>query len=489
MAMTAHGYGIAAVGTPNIIFSNVLWGHLVRLIPTVGGIDGYSIATLSVLVIVGATLIYAFLRLRLGVIACAAVVSMTLVRAVLFPQFTVNAGLLVVAAVVCWLIYARTGEKRALVAGYLLAYLGYLVRVQEFALVLLVAVPILPWRALLSNKTGKLAVAFFAVALVSAAIIDQRAYDTPEWRSFYELNTARAPLTDFGAGAVLKQHPEILKQHGYSTNDVNLMVHWFFADPRLANPLVLSEMRQEVGLVPAVNGVNGDIRNGINELWTRYLLPLVCAALLLALCYPNWRLAASWGLFLVAVVGMAVIGRPGVLRVYVAPICLLLIAPFFLGDNSVPRRFIAMSLVLIAAVTNIYNVTPAWQVKHRESEAIVRAFIGFPTTPVVIWGSAFPFMQLYPVLGASSDARSYSLYGLGVFTWAPFSTAYMQQSSGHGLIARLSSTEGVAIIATGYEIGYLKIYCQEHLQGHLEELGSRHYDGTLLRQERCVTSP
>ena len=167
MAMTAHGYGIAAVGTPIIIFSNVLWGHLVRGIPTLGGIDGYSIATLCVLVIVGATSIFALLHFRSGIIACAAIVSMALLRAVLFPQFTVNAGLLVVAAVVCWQIYAKNGEKGALIAGYFLAYLGYLVRPQEFALVLLVAVPVLPWRALLSHKTGQLTVAFFAVALIS----------------------------------------------------------------------------------------------------------------------------------------------------------------------------------------------------------------------------------------------------------------------------------------------------------------------------------
>ena len=30
MSMVAHGYGIAAVGMPNLIFSNVVWGYLVQ---------------------------------------------------------------------------------------------------------------------------------------------------------------------------------------------------------------------------------------------------------------------------------------------------------------------------------------------------------------------------------------------------------------------------------------------------------------------------
>ncbi|MSP04107.1 MAG: hypothetical protein EXR05_02440 [Acetobacteraceae bacterium] len=40
MSMIAHGYGIATVGSANILFSNVLWGHLVQLIPEINGVLG-----------------------------------------------------------------------------------------------------------------------------------------------------------------------------------------------------------------------------------------------------------------------------------------------------------------------------------------------------------------------------------------------------------------------------------------------------------------
>ncbi len=64
--MVAHGYGIAAVGMPNLLFSNLIWGYLVRAIPEINGMLGYSIATISVLVIFGAVILHAFRRLGFG---------------------------------------------------------------------------------------------------------------------------------------------------------------------------------------------------------------------------------------------------------------------------------------------------------------------------------------------------------------------------------------------------------------------------------------
>jgi hypothetical protein len=58
MSMVAHGYGVALTGSPNLVFSNVLWGYLVRAIPQIHGVLGYSIATLCALVIVGTVVIY-----------------------------------------------------------------------------------------------------------------------------------------------------------------------------------------------------------------------------------------------------------------------------------------------------------------------------------------------------------------------------------------------------------------------------------------------
>lgn len=66
MSIVAHGYGIAAVGMPNLLFFNVIWGCLVRAIPQIHGLWGYSIATTGGLVIVGMGIVRAMGQLRFG---------------------------------------------------------------------------------------------------------------------------------------------------------------------------------------------------------------------------------------------------------------------------------------------------------------------------------------------------------------------------------------------------------------------------------------
>lgn len=113
--MLAHGYGIAASGSPNIVFSNVIWGYLVRALPSVAGVDGYSIATLGVLILVGAVILHGLTRLGSHWLTATAAVMLLLVRPVLFPQFTVNAGLLAVAGLVCLAVHAR--QRSPLLSG------------------------------------------------------------------------------------------------------------------------------------------------------------------------------------------------------------------------------------------------------------------------------------------------------------------------------------------------------------------------------------
>ena len=45
MAMAAHGFGLAVAPTPALIYSNVLWGHLVQAIPSPAANSEASIAT------------------------------------------------------------------------------------------------------------------------------------------------------------------------------------------------------------------------------------------------------------------------------------------------------------------------------------------------------------------------------------------------------------------------------------------------------------
>lgn len=291
--MIAHGYGIAAIASPKLVFSNVLWGYLVRAIPEINGVLGYSIATLSVLVIAGSAVTYGLFQLGVGYVTCLSVLALILVRPVLFPQFTINAGLLTVSAIICWYLYAKHNDLRTLVVGCLLAFLGYLVRNGEFLFVFIVALPLLPWREIFFRRAAKIIFFVLVLAIAASAIVDHIAYQGDEWKPFIDFNPSRAAITDFGAGEHLKQRPDILERHGYSSNDIDLLTQWFFVDLNISNPQSLREMLTEQGPVPIQRGALTNGWHGLQTLWHPSLLPLVFVACCLAVLRPSWQLTAS----------------------------------------------------------------------------------------------------------------------------------------------------------------------------------------------------
>jgi hypothetical protein len=488
MSMAAHGYGLAAIGTPNLVFSNVVWGYVVRATPTVLGTVGYSVATLVVLAIVGAAV-----TLGVGVLSGRVLMGISaglliMVRPVLFPQFTLNAGLLAAAAIVCWHLYDRHRNPISLVAGSILTLTGFLVRDLECVLVLAVAAPIVPWRCLLWRRNGRIAM-IATIALVGAAtFLDQRAYRTPEWDSFNTFNQAREPFTDFGAAEALLQRPEIPARHGYSLNDITLLENWFFVDPAMAKPAELRAMVRELPLAPTRRSIS-NLWAALQAFWHPNLLPLGLVALMLGVLRPSWKIAASWLLCCLAVMAMGYVGRPGILRVYVPLVSLLVIAPIVVDRDAGVRRQLAMiCFVAAGALFGILQVTSQSHRVYFGDKAARSGLNGFPQEPVVAWGADLPFEALYPVLG-KSPAQDFQLYAMVTFTRAPFSVAIAEEKAGRGFVNRLTTQAGLPFIASDWDIMLLKVYCQEHFKATLERLEERQYGVLTLQRYRCVPTP
>ena len=488
MSMVAHGYGMAAFGTPNLFYSNVLWGYVVRAIPTIHGLLGYSSATLAVLVVVGAVLFYGLYRLGAGAIATSVAAVLIMARPIIFPQFTVNAGLLLLGAVLCWHLYARWNDWRALAIGSALAFASYLVRDMECVLVLLVALPLLPWRSLWSRPAAWLSAVALVTAVAVAAYIDHRAYEGPAWQAFNAFHAPRALLTDFGGAKILIRHPEILARHGYSTNDIGLLGDWFFVDPKIADPQALTAMVEELGPQRALENAWAGGWAGVETLWHPNLLPMILAALVLAVLRPQWRVAATWLLCVAAVFALGFLGRPGVLRVYVPLAFLLLVAPLLTRQDRPWRRHMAVGVLAVAAVVNSLLLFSQSRAAEAVGQKFRQGMVSFPSDPVVVWGAAFPYEAIYPVLRASSSAMSYRLYSLGGFTLAPFSVAVAEQSAGRGMIDRLVSEDGLLVTANEGQLAALGVYCREHLNGELKKLSVQSYGVVRLSRYRCVAS-
>lgn len=486
MSMVAHGYGMATSGSPYLVFSNILWGYLVRVLPEIDGFLGYSIATLGVLVAVGGVVLYGCIRYCNGFVICLSVFALLLVRPVLFPQFTINAGLLLVAAVICWHIFSQKGDRLIILLGCLLAFLSYLVRAQEFLLILLVSLPIIPWKALWSSRSSKAMILVLIVAIIAAKITDYSAYQSDEWKSFNELNPVRAVITDHGANIHLKNRPDILDRYGYSANDVDLIRAWFFVDPDIANPQILQSMLTELGGLPDQGGALKNAFRGVEALWHPSLLPLTLAALLLALMKPQLRVFACWGLCVAAVFMMGFLGRPGVLRVYIPLLSLLVVVPLMTGWTHSWLKRLSAAVLLVAAVYNAYYVISEARMNQAEINEVSKSLQGFPAGPIVTWGATFPYEKIYPVLKIPSSIMEYRFYALGGFTLAPFSVAFLEEKAGRGLIELLVSEAGVPMVADKDQIRYLGIYCSEHYSGRLETLSQQEFGSVKVSWQRCV---
>jgi len=493
LSMIAHGYGIATGGSPRLVYSNVLWGYFIRLVPEIWGVLGYSLITLGIVVVVGAVVIRSVLATGIGIAGATAVLTLVVARAVLVPQYTINAGLLMVAAVVCWHRFDRQGSggRLALCAGCLLAYCSFLVRTHEFVLVLGVALPLLPWRSFWLRRDAKVALILLAVAIGASSILDHFAYRGAEWVEFNRFNAVRIPYNDYGAAEHLKGRPEILRRYGYTANDVDLIADWFFEDPMIADPERLQSMLRELGPLAFQAGSLEKAWKGVSELgFSDKLLPIVLAAVFLAVMRPRWRIFGVWCLCLGALFTLGLLGRPGVTRVYVPLVGLLLLAPFLddgavLLDCTKVRRWAIIGVVLVASFFNAKTVLGNSRGLQSWSGNVRAGLRDFPSDGVVVWGGNFPYEAVYPVLGSSPSFRNLHLYLLDDFTLAPYSAVTAARQSGHGFLDQLVGERGVPVVVNDYGAALLETYCRDNLHGIFDVLVNRNYGQVWVTTFRC----
>jgi hypothetical protein len=465
MSMVAHGYGLAAFGSPHLIFSNVVWGYLVRALPDLFGFLGYSIATLLVLLAVGVTLLYVLLRFGVWYPAALLLICLMLARPTLWAQFTINSGLLALAAIASLRFHIRFANGGSLIAFWLLAFASYLIRSQEFLLVFAVGSALLPWHGMRKRRSVQVAFIGLGVAIVCAALFDRASYAGPEWQYFREMNAARAPFTDFGAGSRLLQRTDVMSRYGFSANDVALIDGFFFVDPAIANPKILTSMLHEIGLEPA-NLLN--VRSGVDALETllsRALLPLLIPAFILLLTMPTRRVMVTWGLAFAGVFSMGLMGRPSIVRVYVPLCCLLLVAPLLVRPLVESHRKRVTALLLAACVGSGFEMASLLADTVTHIRRIKADVPNLPPGTFVSWGVGLPMEVIYTLFSKRAESSMLRIFPLGVFTHAPFSVAVADSNGGRGFIERMRSPEGLSIMASPDNLSRLGIWCTEHLHG------------------------
>ena len=486
MSMAAHGYGLAAYGSPNLLYSNVLWGHLVRALPPINGVLGYSLATMAVLLVAGWAILYFLLRLGAGYLPGLLAVTLVMSRPIFFPQFTLNAGLLTVAAVLGWRVHAQFRDPGSLWSACLLAFAGFLIRGQEFFLVLAIALPLFPWKALSRQRSLQIAFVVLAFAIAAASALDRKAYSGAEWKTCKALHAAIPALSDSGGAQYIKQRPDILARHGYSLNDMELIDSKFYMDPALADPKVLTAMSAELGPLFKQKGRIQLGFEAFEKLTTSMLLPLILAGIFLLGILFRRSVAFAWGILVPALFVIGIVFRPGVFHVNFPLVSLLLVAPLAFEPIKGIRRWIAPAVLLAACIGNAYVLIPQSEFSKRVMERAQKDARFFPPETLFSWGGTFPVQLIFPVLSNDLHFRNIRWYSINSFTDAPYSVATADRKAGRGMLDLWRTEKGISVIESPLTLN-LSTYCQERCHGRLQGATIRRMPIISVQQIRCVT--
>jgi hypothetical protein len=216
------------------------------------------------------------------------------------------------------------------------------------------------------------------------------------------------------------------------------------------------------------------------------LLPLLLSALLLMMLMPRWPVALAWILCMAALFSMGVMGRPGIVRVYVPIVSLLLVAPVIVGQYSVgARQWLAELILFVACIGHAYLLLPSALVYKQLSQQVQSDIRGLPDVPIVSWADSFPFEFAFPALDNDLNSRNIRFFGLDSFTHAPYSVASTEQTAGRGMLELLRTAAGIPIVATPKKLEMLSIYCAERLSGQLGVVKMYQTRSLTVQQVRC----
>lgn len=489
MAMIANGKGLVAEASSQLIFSNLIWGHLIRLSTQVFGYFGYSVGTFGSVVVSGTVIYYTLRKTGCVHILCIAVITLISVRPLLLPQFTLSAGLSMIAALCLLHLFTNTQKLFFLVASCVLAYISYVIRSQEAALVFVVAFPSFARRSVVSQRKVWAAALCIAIAMTGSSIADYVSYQSSDWQAFNEINLARAPYTDFGADALLKKRPDIYGPQGLSSNDATLVTGWgLYAVPDLATPSVLKAMLTGLGFQIVGHSVIQNVSLALTALANPYLGFLFTSAIVaLIFCRQRQPLFISWLVFISVIIMLGLLGRPAILRVYYPLLGWLLVAPMLSIVGEIQQRLASLivAAALIGNATSVYIQLSATRTLEGTELTGLKAL---NREPLYVWGGQFPFETAFSPTRNPTALINLRIYGFGVFTPAPFSVASLERAEGRPFERQLLLPQGLFIMASAQDLSTLAVYCQEHHRGELDIARVGAINEYPIQKIRCTPS-
>ena len=465
MAMIILGYGISAAPDPGTVFQNILYARLVQALPEWLGLQKYGVASYALLLAAGLSCGVALHRAGAPAVLAAAAIFAVFAPTLVYPQFTLLAGLLAVAGL---LVLVAPGAHLSIaecVLGCLLLILGALVRLDEVLLVGAVVAPYVVVAAGGGRVRRFAALAFAAVIISAAAFVNRAHYAGDEWRDFHAVNKHRVWFTDYGYARYFMRYPLDAVIAGFTFNDLRLLHSFFFADPRVFSPQRFDRATRYMNpLLWMLSNLSP-----AGELTRPFTHPH-SLALLALLALLAWRLRGRQLYWAIGLVGIAMllaglVGRAGLTRILIPPIAgIVLLSLAGWRTAWVPPRWLQGSAVAIAVALAIaLGIQNADD--RTEARKLRAVFCALPADRLyIVWGHTVPFERVYAPFGHLAMQCPLQFYGVGVYSYAPFALERLRRATDSGdLVAALLQGRELDFLAQGAVVEQgLEIYLRQH---------------------------
>lgn len=486
MSMTAHGYGAALYSSAHIFFSNIIYGWFIKHLPTILDIYPYFYMTFIALFVVAFTLLSCFDALAIKKLISIPLIVIILIRAIAMPQFTVNAGLLAAASVIAILVYIATLRFKYALIGMLLIFYSFLIRDKELFFVYLVALPFLLNRNLFNRK---FIIAFFILitSCIGAKYANFLAFNGEAYSHYKALSQTRVPFNDYHAGAYFIQRPEILKNYGYSENDISLLSNFIFADPLIADPSRLKQLLTHFKVTTRLHDnipLAIETLKSINHPTLQLLIIISIFGTLLS--RKKIKILISWSIFMAIIVFIALLGRPSVLRVYYPIISFLALVPFIFIDFKEFKYKQVISLVLIFlgifVIRNNKNLND--QRAHIANMAVKEARQSLNQDLYYVFGASLPYEYIF--LPLKPPHINTKFYAFGTAYYMPSRISHHYAFGSKSFSNLLKSGKILNVIAIPGHLNLIKNYCSEHMNKNLNIISSKNMTTFFIYAIQCT---
>ena len=221
---------------------------------------------------------------------------------------------------------------------------------------------------------------------------------------------------------------------------------------------------------------------GILRLWLfPTLLPLLLAAIVIAMFSTPNRTLVSWLILLGVLVGLGYISRPAPWRIMTPVLTLLMILP--LSTAAMTNRIRRVALPLVLGLLALWNALNLYQTQSEltgsipaDEGAMTRLENGF----YAVWADSVRIESVQRPFQNNPRFREIRFYPLAHSTFAPYTYSFsiekaddmpgvgVHEAGSSGLIPQLLSPQGIQLYAFDFHFHLLSDYCKQHHQRQLE---------------------